>query len=293
MQYIHLSRSSITCSPSSKANVSLQPFRDELQRIVLHYISNSGPRQLNLTHADRVSCTEAAEYTTHPSALFPAFAATEAVLKGQCHPNFVRWSISNSSRARVVFVRGFSAALMVLGFALDALLVLSKLPPSLRLVLAPLWCLGLTLLIAARHGICVILHWSYKRNLRPWEQFADEDFAARPCSPAADAHAAPWAWKLVGYRSKSSRATLAAVDPMHKPSLQSLGAANTFDSEPWVGMYHRKPVWARVLEVSITTQNEELRMLQDCIVLRAVLAGCFGASVLAVASVFVPSPGYF
>lgn len=246
-----------------------------MSRIVRHYISTSGPRQLNLTHADRIACIQAVEHTTHPSALLPAFIAAETLLKGQCHPNFVKWSISNSSRPRVIFGRFLAAALVMLGLGLDAALILSSLSRFLRLIPALFFFVGTLFYLASRHGMCVILHWNYKRNLRPWEQFADEDFTAPSPSP-------PDADKTREYdddekrppSSPSSSMTRLAdnTDPLREPSLQSLGGANDmFGSEPWVGAYQQKSTWRKIFEVSITTQNKHVRAMQDRIVRRAVL----------------------
>ncbi|ETS79112.1 hypothetical protein PFICI_08965 [Pestalotiopsis fici W106-1] len=101
------------CSPPPK-DVA-QPFRDEIFQIVRQYIFTGGERQLNLTHQDRTACIQAVEQTTHPSALLPAFAAAEAMLRGHCHPEFVRWSIANnnnSNRPRVVFTKDLGAAII-------------------------------------------------------------------------------------------------------------------------------------------------------------------------------------
>ncbi|KAF7517580.1 hypothetical protein G7054_g13765 [Neopestalotiopsis clavispora] len=97
-----------------------QPFRDEMFQIVKQYIFTGGERQLSLTHRDRSACIQAVEQTTHPSALLPAFAAAEAMLRGHCHPQFVRWSIANtashgSSRPRVVFSKDLGAAIISFG----------------------------------------------------------------------------------------------------------------------------------------------------------------------------------
>ncbi|KAI0137244.1 hypothetical protein BJ170DRAFT_678095 [Xylariales sp. AK1849] len=271
---------------SSHGTQTSQPFREEMSRVINHYISTGAPRQLNLTHQDRTKCTQAVEQTTHPSALLPAFVAAEAVLRGQSHPNFIKWSLSNCNRPRVVLVWGLSAILILLGFVLATLLVLSSLSPYLRLLATPLWCLGFSKSIAARHGICVILHFNAKRNLRPWEQFEDEEMAGGNKEARKGAH-----------KHKRSDAdssiTSSRLDPLRKQSLQSFGSANSFESEPWVGIYHERPVWKRIFDVTILAQNRPLRAMQDRIVLKAALCGSFGASALGLGSVFIPSAGLF
>lgn len=268
-----------------------------MTRIVRHYISTSGPRQLNLTHVDRIACIQAVEQTTHPSALLPAFTAAEALLKGQCHPNFVRWSISNSNRPRVIFARVLAAVLISLGFALNAALVLSSFSRYLRLAPSLLWPIGFVFLLASRHGICVILHWNYKRNLRPWEQFADEDFASSPSSPSDEkkpTNATDGQKRPPSSSSSSSSSApvtrVASVDP-----LQSFGSANDafFDSEPWVGEYQQKSTWRKIFEVSITTQNEHVRALQSRIVRQALLWGGLISLALTAGALSAPELGVF
>lgn len=83
-------------SPPSSSQTPTQPFRDEIFRVVHQYIFAGGERQLRLTPQDRTACIRAVEQTTHPSALLPAFAAAEAMLRGRCHPAFVWWSASNN-----------------------------------------------------------------------------------------------------------------------------------------------------------------------------------------------------
>ncbi|KAK8087075.1 hypothetical protein PG994_002049 [Apiospora phragmitis] len=275
---------------------SVQPFREEMTRIVGHYISTSGPRQLNLTHTDRIACIQAVEQTTHPSALLPTFTAAETLLKGQCHPNFVKWSISNSSRPRVVFARWLAAVLILFGLGLNAALILSSLSRFLRLIPSLFWFMGFLFFLASRHGICVILHWNYKRNLRPWEQFADEDFTSSPDKALADTKHGHDEKRPTSSRSSSSSSTtgVASIDPLRQPSLQSLGSANdAFDSEPWVEAYQQKSTWRKIFEVSITTQNKHVRAMQDRVVRRAVLWSGFLSLALTAGAVSAPVVGLF
>ncbi|KAK8039286.1 regulator of g protein signaling superfamily protein [Apiospora rasikravindrae] len=276
---------------------SVQPFRDEMTRIVRHYISTSGPRQLNLTHADRIACIQAVEQTTHPSALLPALIAAETLLKGQCHPNFIKWSISNSSQPRVVFARWLAAVCILLGLGSNAALILSILSRFLRLLPSIFLFMGFIFLFASRHGVCVILHWNYKRNLRPWEQFADEDFTSpsggdgdEPLVDTRDDEKRPSS----SSSSFSPATRTASIDPLRKPSLQSLGSANSmFDSEPWVEKYHEKSTWRKIFDVSITIQNQHVRAMQDRIVRRAMLWSGFLSLALTAGAVSAPVLGLF
>lgn len=88
------------CPPPSSSQTPTQPFRDEIFRVAHQYIFAGGERQLCLAPRDRTACIRAVEQTTHPSALLPAFAAAEAMLRGRCHPAFVQWSASNGGGGR-------------------------------------------------------------------------------------------------------------------------------------------------------------------------------------------------
>lgn len=273
-----------------------------MNRIVRHYISTSGPRQLNLTHADRIACIQAVEHTTHPSALMPAFTAAETLLKGQCHPNFIRWSIANSSRPRILFGWFLTTVLVTLGLGLNAALILSSLSRFLRLISAVFFFVGFLFYFASRHGMCVILHWNYKRNLRPWEQFADEDFATNPSSPtssdpdekAPSDNKRDYSDDEKRPTSSSSMTRVVSTDALRKPSLQSLGGPNDmFDSEPWVGAYQQKSTWRKIFEVSITTQNKHVRAMQDRVVRRAVLWSGLLSLALTAGALAAPVLGFY
>jgi hypothetical protein len=266
-----------------------------------------------------MSCLDASASTTHPSALLPAFTAVEDVLKNQCHPNFIRYSVSNCNQPRVVFVRWLSSSLIILGFIVAALLIVFSspsghktiIPPPVRLVASPLWWAGFSLLIASRDGICIILHWNYKRNLRPWEMFADEavsgekdedgfgDMPERIYTGASTVSAST-------VSSASSNNSVSKSKNKNKkgkgkgrkaggqkPSLESLGPPNAFDTEPWVDVYEETSWWKRVCNVSITTPNRHIRAVQDRVVLMALLCGTAVGMALAVGSVFIPAPKLF
>ncbi|KAK6067055.1 hypothetical protein SCUP234_11771 [Seiridium cupressi] len=173
-----------------------QPFRTEISSVVGHYIATAGPRQLNLTHQARTACLQAIEQTTHPSALLPAFAAVEAILR------------------------------------------------------------GFAFLIGSQQGICIILHWNYKRNLRPWEQFADDVLANKAgVEQKRDGDNV----EKHGHKRKDTGSSTSSDDDavtLHKNNLWRLGPANTFDTEPWVGLYHQKSSDARSSCFQFDTMGE-------------------------------------
>ncbi|KAL8858743.1 MAG: hypothetical protein Q9178_004660 [Gyalolechia marmorata] len=74
---------------------SIQPFRSEIDRVISHYIATESPRELNLSHKTRTTVLHALHHTTHPSAFSLVHDIVESTLRGQSHPNFIRWSICN------------------------------------------------------------------------------------------------------------------------------------------------------------------------------------------------------
>jgi hypothetical protein len=54
--------------------------REEINRIMHHYLAFNAPREPNLSRKDRALCLHALQHTTHPSALQPAVTIAEAAL---------------------------------------------------------------------------------------------------------------------------------------------------------------------------------------------------------------------
>jgi hypothetical protein len=184
--------------------------------------------------------------------------------------------------------------LVLLGFIVDIVLILSSISQWARMLITPLWIIGFALLIASRQGMCIILHWNYKRNLRPWEQFADE--VPKALSKVEDRIGERGDLRNNGHERKNTGSSISRngdAEPISQRNLRSLGPTNTFDDEPWVGQYHEKSVWKRVFDVSVTTQNRHIRAMRDRVVFKAVLWASVAALVLAICSVFVPSAGLF
>src|SRR5437764_1008163 len=97
------------------ATVSVQPYREEIDRIISIYIADNGSRQLNLSSKERTALLHALQNTTHPSAFGEVVTTVEWSLRCQAHPNFVRWTICNGNRARVIFARGLGIFGIVAG----------------------------------------------------------------------------------------------------------------------------------------------------------------------------------
>ncbi|KAH6712985.1 regulator of G protein-like protein [Leptodontidium sp. MPI-SDFR-AT-0119] len=145
------------------ASVTIQPMREEIIRVMRHYLAFTAPRELNISHRDRAHYLHALQHTTHPSALAPAVKIAEAALRGQSHPNFIRWSICNGNKPRAFFVRTIGVANITLCFVITTVLTLSIVSRWWRIFATVEW-----------FGFA-FLHHSYARNLRPWEQDLDSE----------------------------------------------------------------------------------------------------------------------
>ncbi|KAK3616794.1 hypothetical protein LTR56_025725 [Elasticomyces elasticus] len=229
---------------------TLQPYRDEVDRIISVYIASDGPRELNLSARERQAVLHALQNTTHPSAFRSIITTVEYSLRKQAHPNFVRWTICNGNRPRVIFARGLGVAGIVAGLVADLLITLSHASRPWRVIPFLGWFIGIATLIAAWKGMCVVLHGLHHRHLRPWELFSDE--------PEVTANE-----KRVSEDTFTSQTT------------------NSFEDEPWVPRYKKRNVIRKVFDRQIWIEEPALRQIQDTIFLQAILAG-FLLSCLAV-----------
>ncbi|KAJ8606115.1 hypothetical protein MRB53_041191 [Persea americana] len=153
----------------SWSGFDVQPFRPEINRVISHYIAVGAPRQLNLSPESRGVILHALQHTTHPSAFPTAMDLVETSLRHRSHPNFVRWSICNGNKPRVFYVRAQGVEMTFVGFVIAILLTLSHANRWWRLFAAIPWFIGITTLIAAYKGLCVLLHLGHNRGLKPWQ----------------------------------------------------------------------------------------------------------------------------
>lgn len=275
------------CTPSrpyfnllTGIKVTIQPFRGEATRIVKHYIAECSPRQLHLSQEDRDACLHAISHTTHPSALLPAFVAAEAALRARSHPAFISRSASNAAKPRLAASAALGVLLAVLGLALDALLVISRLDRFLRVLCVPLWWPGATVAVAAcGYRLCLILRLRNLRQMWPWELLApDEDEHAPDRRGTARAR----------WRKDRAGASAVPADPLRKPSLQTFGPRNERDAGAWRTAYAARSLYARIFEDAVPIQNQSVRAMQDRAVFLSVAWGGLAATLLAVASLYVP-----
>ena len=257
---------------------TVQPFRTEMTRIMSHYITPGSPRELNLSYKDREAVLHAVQHTTHPSAFNAITGMIELTIRNQSHPNFIRWSICNGNKPRVFFLKSLAVFNITCGFLIAVFLTLSSVSRWYRIVAAIWWYLGITNLIAAYKGLCVLLHRLHTRNMRPWEMDEEKD------NP--------------NYMRDDDEATLAGSDVynMHTPpksQIDVFGEANNYEKAPWVEKYHKRSFYRKLFEKTIRVHDQALRLMQARIILQAEIYSVLITVPLTVAFVALPSGNYY
>ncbi|KAL6698406.1 hypothetical protein J3F84DRAFT_367498 [Trichoderma pleuroticola] len=233
---------------------TIQPFHQEINRIITSYLMDGAPRQLNLAAWEQRATVQALSHTTHPTALRILFKSVDSALRLQSHPNFIRWSICNGNLPRVWFARFLGIALIIIGFVIAIVLTLSKAGRGYRVLPLIAWALGMSTLVAAHKGMCVVLHGLHHRHVRPWELFTQDD-----------------------------------GEEFGMSNMESFGSNNSYEDEPWVVKYHDRNIVRKIFDREIWIQEPALRQIQDTIFCQALLAGLvFGLIFMAV---FLAVPG--
>lgn len=245
--------------------MTVQPYREEISRIISIYIADGGSRQLNLSSKERNALLHALQNTTHPSAFHEIITTVEWSLRCQAHPNFIRWAICNGNRPRVVFARGLGIAGIVGGFVAALLITLSSAGRAWRVLSLIGFMIGISTLIAAWKGMCVVLHGMHHRHLRPWELFVSDDEPEASIDIKNDSY----------------------------DSLSSHASSNSYEDEPWVAKYEKRNIVRKVFDREVWIQEPALRQIQDTIFLQAIL----GATVISfiIVGIFcaVPHGNYY
>ncbi|KAF2237907.1 hypothetical protein EV356DRAFT_509834 [Viridothelium virens] len=230
---------------------TVQPFRDEISRVITIYLADGAPRQLNLASRERAALLHALAATTHPTAFRAVLQTVEWSLRCQAHPNFIRWTICNGNRARVVFARGLGVAGILGGLLASLLITLSHAGRGWRVLPFVGYMIGISTLIAAWKGMCVVLHGMHHRHLRPWELFVDHDD------------------EMAEMEGKSSMESLTSSVP-----------SNSYEDEPWVAKYDRRNIIRKVFDREIWIEEPALRQIQDTIFIQSLLGAFIGAAIL-------------
>ncbi|KAI4140370.1 MAG: hypothetical protein LQ341_003864 [Variospora aurantia] len=232
-----------------------QPFRMEIDHIVAHYIALGSPRELNLSHEDRAAVLYALRRTTHPSAFQPIKTVLDLTLRNQTHPNFVRWSICNGNKPWTIFLRTFAVCNIVVGFVIAILLTLSRASRWYRILAALEWWFGITTLITAYQGLCVLLLRRHTREVRPWEM--DDEYGHRH---GCDDEEVGLRYSKIVYQETKSRWPV---------KMELFGPPNTSENETWMDRYGMKSVFRRTFEKEVPTKDQGLHMMQNKIVRQA------------------------
>lgn len=219
---------------------------------------DGAPRQLNLASWQQKAAVHALSHTTHPTALRSLFQIVDSSLRQQAHPNFVRWSICNGNPARVFFARALGVGLIVGGLVMAILMTLSRLGRGYRGLSAIAFVLGISTLVAAYKGMCVVLHGMHHRHVRPWELFVQDD-----------------------------------GEDLGKRSFESFGSENSYEDEPWVVRYEKRNVVRKVFDREVWIQEPALRQIQDTIFVQAILASLLLGGTLTAVFVALPAGNFF
>ncbi|KAF4448188.1 hypothetical protein F53441_8349 [Fusarium austroafricanum] len=238
---------------------TVQPFREEIDRVISTYIMDGAPRQLNLSSSEQKAVIVALSKTTHPSAFRSIFKTVDSSLRHQAHPNFVRWSICNGNPARVFFARSLGVGLITAGIVVGLILTLSNASRGYRALAAIALVIGISTLVAAYKGMCVVLHGMHHRHVRPWELFVDSE----------------------------------NMDDGQKQSFDSFGSKNSYEDEPWVVKYEKRNIVRKVFDREVWIQEPALRQIQDTIFVQAILASVLLGGIITAIFVAVPGGHFF
>lgn len=135
---------------------TIQPFREEVSRIIAIYVAEGGSRMLNLSAKERATLLKALSVTTHPSAFREVIATVEWTLRHQAHPNFIRWTICNGNPPRQMFARGLGVGGIVGGIVYAIVITLSGAHRGWRALAFLGLFIGIATLFAAWKGMCVV-----------------------------------------------------------------------------------------------------------------------------------------
>lgn len=148
-----------------------------------------------------------------------------------------------------------------MGILAELLITLSSAGRGWRVLPIIALLIGISTLVAAWKGMCVVLHGLHHRHLRPWELFADpEDVASE---------------------KSVSRDTLLS------------GASGSYEDEPWVAKYEKRNLVRKIFDRQVWVQEPALRQIQDTIFVQSLLAALVGAGVVVGVFCAVPAGGFF
>lgn len=251
----------------------IQPFRDEINRIITHYLAPGGPRQLNLSHNDRATVLRALEQTTHPSALTLVKRMLDSNLRHNSHPDFIRWSICNGNKQWTIGLRIFAITNIMIGFGIAIALTLSRYSRWWRIFAALEWWFGITNIIAASQGLCVLLHRMHYRQYHAWEtkDYTVDDGEAMLKGPDIN---------FINYESTKAKWPV---------KMEVFGPANNYSGEAWVASHHRKSWFKKLFEKRVRVQENGLKTIQNRMIRQAEAWALIITIPLTIAFVAIPA----
>ncbi|KAL9593235.1 MAG: hypothetical protein Q9219_007635, partial [cf. Caloplaca sp. 3 TL-2023] len=139
-------------------------------------------------------------------------------------------------------------------FAVAILLTFSRASRWYRILAALEWWFGITNLIAAHQGLCILLFKRHTRDVRPWEMegqshtcgSGDEEIALRRSKVLYEETRSQWPVKM-----------------------ELFGPPNTSDNETWMDRYIMKSMLKKTFEKEVPTQDRGLYTMQKKIVRQA------------------------
>jgi hypothetical protein len=289
--------------PNTLPQVTIQPFRKELDRVIATYLIDDAPRQLNLSDHEQKAALHALSFTTHPSAFRLVARQVEDSLRQQAHPNFIRWSICNGNPARVTFAQGLGVGMVLAGLVVAVLLTLSGAGRGYRALAAVAWVVGFATMVAGWKGmvrsfsfflsffspsplsLCYGLKLTYMLLLNK-KRLANRTTTKQCVVLHGLHHRHIRPWELFVSELDGDEDDLVHTT---KGSFDSFGSANSYEDEPWVVRYRRRNIVRKVFDRQVWVEEPALRQVQDTIFVQSILFGVVCAGLLT--AVFVAVPG--
>lgn len=284
-----------------------QPCRREVDQIVQQYIRGDAPRRLKISAEDLATCLEAVKYTTHPSALLPAFTACETILKSRSHPAFVRKSQRNANTPRLTLIRVFATFTILIGLGLSLLFILGPFSKFLRVISLLFWWPSLTILFASFKGICFFLYIRNLRQLRPWEHNHDIDDSEQDTDEddnfsingEVKTHISSdngrrrdkFAMRSIPSRISSRASVRSATNTIitnYSMAMQTFGGANKWECKSKWEAWQRRSITMKIWDERVRVESRAIQLLQDRTILVAVCLGGAVSALLTVGSLWLP-----
>jgi hypothetical protein len=179
-----------------------------------------------------------------------------------------------------------------LGILIALLITLSHASRWYRILPAPVTFLGVSTMVAAYKGLCIILLSSGRvRNLKPWEDMDDAVFSETAHtlnkSLRGDDEEATLAASNRSYNGSDKNATRSGSLKRPK-SFDTFGTTNSFSDESWVEKYSKKPVLSKVFETNTWVQEPGVRSIQDKILYQSNIWGVVLTVIITVVFVALP-----